>query len=167
MSSPCDVTDFGMPAIELEYHSDSSFGDMPATVGTDLGSESTDPAVSINECALEIRAFLRGGRAGVLRLKAVYPSIRENYHGENTGAWVLSCQQAFLESYRCLYPEISEAIKKHLEIIPVSRMDEVIARALVRKPEPIEWDEASAKMAAAAAAPGEPPVIDEDGITAH
>jgi ATP-dependent Lon protease len=46
-------------------------------------------------------------------------------------------------------------------------MDEVIARALVRKPEPIEWDEASAKMAAAAAAPGEPPVIDEDGITAH
>jgi hypothetical protein len=110
MSSPCDVTDFGMPAIELEYHSDSSFEDMPATVGTDPGSESTDPAVNINECALEIRAFLRGGRAGVLHLKAVYPSIREKYHGENTEAWVLSCQQAFLESYRCLYPEISEAM---------------------------------------------------------
>jgi ATP-dependent Lon protease len=63
--------------------------------------------------------------------------------------------------------DISENIKKHLEIIPVSRMDEVIARALVRKPEPIEWDEASAKMAAAAATSGEP-VIDEDGaLTAH
>ena len=63
--------------------------------------------------------------------------------------------------------DISENIKKHLEIIPVSRMDEVIARALVRKPEAIEWDEASAKMAAAAATPGEP-VIDEDGaLTAH
>jgi ATP-dependent Lon protease len=63
-------------------------------------------------------------------------------------------------------PEISEAIKKHLEIIPVSRMDEVIARALVRKPEPIEWDEASAKMAAAAATSGETG-IEDDGVTAH
>ncbi|MDO8875139.1 MAG: endopeptidase La, partial [Pseudolabrys sp.] len=64
-------------------------------------------------------------------------------------------------------PEISETIKKHLEIIPVSRMDEVIARALVRKPEPIEWDEASAKMAAAAATPGEPVIDDGDALTAH
>ncbi|MDP2408881.1 MAG: endopeptidase La, partial [Pseudolabrys sp.] len=62
--------------------------------------------------------------------------------------------------------EISETIKKHLEIIPVSRMDEVIAHALVRKPEAIVWDEETAKMAAAAATPGEP-AIDEDGITAH
>jgi len=37
--------------------------------------------------------------------------------------------------------EISDAIKGNLEIIPVSRMDEVLARALVRKPEAIEWDE--------------------------
>src|SRR5437016_8445791 len=37
--------------------------------------------------------------------------------------------------------EINESIKKGLEIIPVSRMDEVLARALVRKPEPITWDE--------------------------
>jgi ATP-dependent Lon protease len=37
--------------------------------------------------------------------------------------------------------EISDAIKGGLEIVPVSRMDEVIARALVRKPEPIEWEE--------------------------
>ena len=41
--------------------------------------------------------------------------------------------------------EINESIKKGLEIIPVSRMDEVLARALVRKPEPIEWDEEKAK----------------------
>src|SRR5215218_8463287 len=41
--------------------------------------------------------------------------------------------------------EINESIKKGLEIIPVSRMDEVLARALTRKPEPIEWDEAAAK----------------------
>src|SRR6478672_7745304 len=37
--------------------------------------------------------------------------------------------------------EINESIKKGLEIIPVSRMDEVLAHALVRKPEPIVWDE--------------------------
>jgi ATP-dependent Lon protease, bacterial type len=41
--------------------------------------------------------------------------------------------------------EISESIKKGLEILPVSRMDEVLARALTRKPEPIEWDEEKAK----------------------
>ncbi|HWM81710.1 MAG TPA: endopeptidase La, partial [Pseudolabrys sp.] len=37
--------------------------------------------------------------------------------------------------------EISDSIKKGLEIVPVSRMDEVLARALVRKPEPIQWEE--------------------------
>ena len=63
--------------------------------------------------------------------------------------------------------DISENIKKHLEIIPVSRMDEVIARALVRKPEAIVWDEESAKMAAAAATAGEPVIEDEGGLTAH
>jgi ATP-dependent Lon protease len=40
--------------------------------------------------------------------------------------------------------EISDQIKGGLEIIPVSRMDEVLARALIRTPEPIEWDEATA-----------------------
>ena len=44
--------------------------------------------------------------------------------------------------------EINELIKKGLEIVPVSRMDEVLQRALVRKPEPIEWDEEKAKAAA-------------------
>ena len=41
--------------------------------------------------------------------------------------------------------EINESIKKGLEIIPVSRMDEVLPKALVRTPEPIEWDEDKAK----------------------
>ena len=40
--------------------------------------------------------------------------------------------------------EISESIKKGLDIVPVSRMDEVLTRALVRKPDPIEWDEEKA-----------------------
>ena len=63
--------------------------------------------------------------------------------------------------------EISDTIKKGLEIIPVTRMDEVLARALVRTPQPIEWDEASAKLAAGTAAPE--PAADEDGsgLTAH
>ena len=35
--------------------------------------------------------------------------------------------------------EISDDVKSVLEIIPVSRMDEVLDLALVRKPEPITW----------------------------
>jgi ATP-dependent Lon protease len=46
-------------------------------------------------------------------------------------------------------------------------MDEVIAKALVRKPEPIVWDEESAKLAAAAATTAEPVIEDEGGLTAH
>jgi ATP-dependent Lon protease len=63
--------------------------------------------------------------------------------------------------------EISDTIKKGLEIIPVQRMDEVLERALVRKPEPIEWDEASAKLAAEAAAAEQVPEDDGSGLTAH
>ena len=37
--------------------------------------------------------------------------------------------------------EVPDNVRKHLEIIPVSHVDEVIARALVRKPEAIEWVE--------------------------
>jgi ATP-dependent Lon protease len=37
--------------------------------------------------------------------------------------------------------EIADSIKSGLEIIPVSRMDDVLARAMTRKPEPIGWDE--------------------------
>jgi ATP-dependent Lon protease len=51
--------------------------------------------------------------------------------------------------------EIADTIKSGLEITPVSRMDEVLEQALVRKLEPIEWDEATAK-------PVEPVVADED-----
>jgi ATP-dependent Lon protease len=63
--------------------------------------------------------------------------------------------------------DISDTIKKGLDIIPVQRMDEVLARALVRKPEPIAWDEEQAKAAEAVRAAE--PAADEDGsgLTAH
>ena len=63
--------------------------------------------------------------------------------------------------------EISESIKKGLDIVPVSRMDEVLARALTRKPEPIEWDEEKAKLTATSVAT-EPAVEEEAStLTAH
>ena len=37
--------------------------------------------------------------------------------------------------------DIPDNVKNELEIVPVSRMDEVLQRALVRMPEPIEWTE--------------------------
>ncbi len=37
--------------------------------------------------------------------------------------------------------EIPESITSKLEIVPVKHVDQVIERALVRKPEPIEWSE--------------------------
>src|SRR5919199_1894807 len=37
--------------------------------------------------------------------------------------------------------EIPDNVKKGLSILPVSHVDEVIAQALARKPEPIEWEE--------------------------
>jgi ATP-dependent Lon protease len=60
--------------------------------------------------------------------------------------------------------EINESIKKGLEIIPVSRMDEVLTKALVRQPEPIDWDEEKAKVSAA-----EPAAVEDDSstLTAH
>ncbi|HXW24355.1 MAG TPA: endopeptidase La [Xanthobacteraceae bacterium] len=61
--------------------------------------------------------------------------------------------------------EIPDSVKGGLEIVPVSRMDEVLARALTRAPEPIVWDE-TAKPAEG------PPVeagVEDDGaaLTAH
>jgi len=47
--------------------------------------------------------------------------------------------------------EISDDVKSALNIIPVSRMDEVLEHALVRLPEAIEWDEEAAAQALAAA----------------
>ncbi|MDF2982278.1 MAG: endopeptidase La, partial [Devosia sp.] len=35
--------------------------------------------------------------------------------------------------------EIPKNVTEGMEIIPVSRMDEVLSRALIRQPEPIEW----------------------------
>ena len=63
--------------------------------------------------------------------------------------------------------EISDTIKKGLEIIPVSRMDEVLTRALVRKPEPIEWDEEKAKPTETSVSTE--PAVEEDSaaLTAH
>ncbi len=49
--------------------------------------------------------------------------------------------------------EIPENVTKGLEIIPVSRMDEVLSRALIRQPEPIEWKYDEEKPAVPAAAP--------------
>jgi ATP-dependent Lon protease len=63
--------------------------------------------------------------------------------------------------------EISDSVKGGLEIIPVARMDEVLARAMVRKPDPIEWDEGTAKPVEPVAAAE--PVVEDDGsnLTAH
>jgi ATP-dependent Lon protease len=60
--------------------------------------------------------------------------------------------------------EINDSIKSGLDIIPVSRMDEVLTRALVRKPEPITWEEATAKPVDVPE-----PAVEEDasGLTAH
>src|SRR5882724_11592349 len=61
--------------------------------------------------------------------------------------------------------EIADSIKSGLEIVPVSRMHEVLARAMTRKPEPIEWDETTTT---AAAVPEEAPVEEEAStFTAH
>jgi len=51
--------------------------------------------------------------------------------------------------------EIPEIVTKGMEIVPVSRMDEVLKHALVRQPEPIEWNYDDAPAPAAAADPVE------------
>jgi ATP-dependent Lon protease len=54
--------------------------------------------------------------------------------------------------------EIPANVKEGLTIIPVSHVREVLAQALVRQPEPVEWDEAAEEAAAAArAAQATPP----------
>ena len=58
--------------------------------------------------------------------------------------------------------EIPVNVKSALEIIPVSRMDEVLKHALVRMPEPITWDEEAEEAAAAARA-----AADKAGSTAR
>jgi ATP-dependent Lon protease len=53
--------------------------------------------------------------------------------------------------------EIPANVKEGLTIIPVSHVREVLAQALVRQPEPVEWDEAAEEAAAAARAALTPP----------
>ncbi|WP_322893539.1 MULTISPECIES: endopeptidase La [unclassified Yoonia] len=54
-------------------------------------------------------------------------------------------------------PDIPDNVKAGLTIIPVSHVSEVLEHALVRKPEPIEWDEAAEEAAAAALKAGTVP----------
>jgi ATP-dependent Lon protease len=60
--------------------------------------------------------------------------------------------------------EIPANVKEGLKIIPVSHVREVLAQALVRQPEPVEWDEAAEEAAAAARATAGQVVA---GTTAH
>ena len=60
--------------------------------------------------------------------------------------------------------EIPDNVKQGLKIIPVSHVREVLAAALVRQPEPIEWDEAAEEAAAAARRAGE---VTPPSQTAH
>jgi ATP-dependent Lon protease len=46
-------------------------------------------------------------------------------------------------------PEIPDNVKNGLEIVPVSRLGEVLEHALVHVPEPIEWDESASVPVAA------------------
>jgi ATP-dependent Lon protease len=61
--------------------------------------------------------------------------------------------------------EIPDNVKSGLEIVPVARMDEVLKHALVRQPEPIEWDESKTPIAAAAVVVGDEEPISP--LTAH
>lgn len=62
--------------------------------------------------------------------------------------------------------EIPDNVKNALEIVPVSRMDEVLHHALTRQPEPIVWEE---KVLPPAAAEIDPAIAREDsgGVAAH
>jgi ATP-dependent Lon protease len=51
--------------------------------------------------------------------------------------------------------DIPDNVKKGLEIVPVNHVDEVIGRALVRRPEPIEWEEPPEPAVAARAEDGQ------------
>ena len=59
--------------------------------------------------------------------------------------------------------DIPASVKNGLEIVPVSRMDQVLQHALVRMPTPIEWDEPPPPKTPA------PAVAEEDqaGVIAH
>jgi ATP-dependent Lon protease len=50
--------------------------------------------------------------------------------------------------------DIPDSVKSGMELVPVSRMDDVLKHALVRQPVAIEWDEVAEEAAAAARAKG-------------
>jgi ATP-dependent Lon protease len=58
--------------------------------------------------------------------------------------------------------EIPEIVTKGMEIVPVTRMDDVLKVALVKAPEPIEWTFEDAEKAPAPPASIEPPVEGEE-----
>ena len=60
--------------------------------------------------------------------------------------------------------EIPDNVKEGLQIIPVAHVSEVLEHALVRRPEPIDWDEAAEEEAAALAAARTP---EAPGAVAH
>ncbi|SNS30166.1 endopeptidase La [Tropicimonas sediminicola] len=64
-------------------------------------------------------------------------------------------------------PEIPDNVKEGLEIIPVAHVRDVLKQALVRMPEPIEWDEAAEEEAAAARAAAAEAAKAEAARTAH
>jgi len=61
--------------------------------------------------------------------------------------------------------EIPDNVKQGLEIIPVDHVRDVLRLALVRQPEPVEWDEAAEEAAAAEAA--RKPESEGRGAVAH
>src|SRR5207248_6079250 len=61
--------------------------------------------------------------------------------------------------------EIPDNVKSGLEIVPVARMDEVLKHALVRQPEPIEWDESKTPITTPAVVVGDEEPISP--LTAH
>jgi ATP-dependent Lon protease len=58
--------------------------------------------------------------------------------------------------------DLPASVKNGLEIVPVSRMDQVLQHALVRVPEPIEWEEVIPAKPTAPAPEDETP-----GLVAH
>ena len=59
--------------------------------------------------------------------------------------------------------EIPDAVKNSLEIVPVSRMDEVLKHALVRLPVPIVWEEEVKPISSSAVAAED----EASGLIAH
>jgi ATP-dependent Lon protease len=62
-------------------------------------------------------------------------------------------------------PEIPDNVKEGLDIIPVTHVSDVLKQALVRAPEPVEWDQAAEDAAAAAALAAR--LTGGDNATAH